>query len=147
MTTPFFKAQLPMPPSVNHYWDSCVKYRKPGKGRKGGYYVHVYLSARAKKFRNDVVAQVADIAQRHGSIRTHNGRIKAVVVYHGATKRSFDVDNFNKGLFDALTHSLVYKDDSQIDSLVVDRGDVVKGGLVDIELYELKGNQKELTNE
>ena len=137
MTKPFFKAQLPMPPSVNHYWDSCVKYRKPSKGRKGGYYVHVYLSARAKKFRNDVVAQVADIAQRHGSIRTHNGRIRAVVTLHGATKRSYDVDNFMKGIGDALTHSMVYKDDKQIDELFIKRGEITEGGQATIELYEI----------
>lgn len=136
MTEPFFKAQLPMPPSVNHYWSKSV-------GRaKGRQYVHVRLSDRANKFRNDVVAQVADIAQRHGSIRQHSGRIKAVVTLHGATKRSFDVDNFMKGIGDALTHSRVYKDDKQIDELIVKRGEVIKGGRVDVELYELKGNQK-----
>lgn len=128
---PFFKATLPMPPSVNHYWAKSVK-RVKGKS-----YVHVRLSDRATKFRNDVVAQVADIAQRHGSIRTHNGRIKAVVTLHGATKRSFDVDNFMKGIGDALTHSRVYKDDKQIDELIVKRGEVIKGGRVDVELYEL----------
>lgn len=129
--TPFFKATLPMPPSVNHYWAKSVKR---AKGRN---YVHVRLSDRAMKFRNDVVAQVADIAQRHGSIRTHNGRIKAVVTLHGATKHSFDVDNYGKGLFDALTYCKVYKDDSQIDQLEVKRGEVIKGGRVDVELYEL----------
>ena len=131
MTEPFFKATLPMPPSVNHYWSKSV-------GRaKGKSYVHVRLSDRAHKFRNDVVAQVADIAQRHGSIRMHNGRIRAVVTLHGATKRSFDVDNYGKGLFDALTYCKVYKDDSQIDQLEVKRGEVIKGGRVDVELYEL----------
>lgn len=132
MTEPFFKATLPMPPSVNHYWSKSVKRAK------GKQYVHVRLSDRAKKFRNDVVAQVADIAQRHGSIRTHSGRIKAVVTLHGATKRSFDVDNYGKGLFDALTYSKVYKDDSQIDEMIVKRGEVIKGGRIDVELYEIK---------
>ena len=127
MTEPFFKASLPMPPSVNHYWSKSVKRVK------GRLYVHVRLSDRAHKFRNDVVAQVADIAQRNGSIRQHNGRIRAVVTLHGATKRSFDIDNMNKGIFDALTHSLVYKDDSQIDELIVKRGEVIKGGQVDVE--------------
>lgn len=132
MSEPFFKATLPMPPSVNHYWGKSVKYKN------GRPYVHVRLSDRAKKFRSDVVAQVADIAQRHGSIKRHNGRIKAVVTLHGATKRSYDVDNFMKGIGDALTHSLVYKDDKQIDELIVKRGEVIKGGQVDVELYELK---------
>lgn len=128
---PFFKANLPMPPSVNHYWAKSV-----GKA-KGKQYVHVRLSDRAKKFRGDVVAQVADIAQRHGSIRQYKGRIRAVVTLHGATKQSYDVDNFMKGIGDALTHSLVYKDDKQIDELIVKRGEVIKGGRVDVELYEL----------
>lgn len=138
MTEPFFKAQLPMPPSVNHYWAKSVKRAK------GKQYVHVRLSDRATEFRNDVVAQVADIAQRHGSIRTHNGRIRAVVTLHGATKRSFDVDNYGKGLFDALTYCKVYKDDSQIDEMIVKRGDVIKGGQVDVELYEIE--DKKCTN-
>lgn len=128
---PFFKATLPMPPSVNHYWAKSV-------GRaKGKQYVHVRLSDRATKFRNDVVAQVADIAQRHGSIRTHSGRIRAVVTLHGVTKRSYDVDNFMKGIGDALTHSMVYKDDKQIDELFIKRGEVTKGGQATIELYEI----------
>ena len=134
MTEPFFKAQLPMPPSVNHYWAKSV-----GK-TKGKQYVHVRLSNRAKKFRSDVVAQVAEIAQRHGSIRQHSGRIRAVVTLHGATKQSYDVDNFMKGIGDALTHSLVYKDDKQIDELFIKRGEVTKGGQATIELYEIVDN-------
>lgn len=128
---PFFKATLPMPPSVNHYWSKSVSKAK------GKQYVHVRLSDRAKKFRSDVVAQVEDIAQRNGSIRQHSGRIRAVVTLHGATRQSYDVDNFMKGIGDALTHSLVYKDDKQIDELIVKRGEVIKGGQVDVELYEL----------
>ena len=134
MTEPFFKATLPMPPSVNHYWGKSVK---SGGGRK---YVHVYLTAKAKKFRSDVIAHVADVAQRHGSIRQHSGRIRAVVTLHGATKRSYDIDNFMKGIGDALTHSLVYKDDKQIDELFIKRGEVTKGGKATIELYEIVDN-------
>ena len=131
MTKLFFKATLPMPPSVNHYWSKCVKRAK------GKTYVHVYLSTRAKLFRSEVIAYVADLSQRQGSIRTHNGRIRAVVTLHGATNRIYDVDNFMKGIGDALTHSKIYKDDSQIDELIVKRGEVIKGGRVDIELYEI----------
>ena len=96
MTEPFFKATLPMPPSVNHYWGKSVK---SGGGRK---YVHVYLTAKAKKFRASVIAYVASL----NGIRTHQGRIKAVVTLHGATKRNFDVDNFMKGIGDALTQRI-----------------------------------------
>ena len=39
--------------------------------------------------------------------------------------------------FDALTYCKVYKDDSQIDEMIVKRGDVIKGGQVSVELYEI----------
>ena len=39
---------------------------------------------------------------------------------------------------DALTHARVYRDDSQIDELVVKRGEIIKGGRVDVELYEVE---------
>ena len=125
--TPFFKATLPMPPSVNHYWGKAVRYKN------GKPYVHVYLTAKANKFRSDVIAHVASL----GRIRTQTGRIKAVVTLHGRTKADYDIDNYSKGLFDALTHALVYKDDSLIHATEFKKGEVIKGGKVAIELYEI----------
>ena len=116
---PFFKAQLPMPPSVNGYW-----LVKP-KGK--------YLSARARKFRSEVIAYVASL----GRIRTHTGRIKAHITICGRDKRKFDIDNYQKAVWDALTHAKVIADDELIDELIIKRGEVVKGGRVDVELYEL----------
>jgi len=83
MTELFFKAQLPMPPSVNGYW-----LVKP-KGK--------YLSAKARKFRSEVIAYVASL----GLIRTHTGRIRAQVTIHGRDKRKFDIDNYQKALWDS----------------------------------------------
>ncbi len=116
---PFFKATLPMPPSVNGYW-----LVKP-KGK--------YLSAKARMFRSEVIAYVASL----GRIRTHTGRIKAVVTIHGRDKRKFDIDNYQKALWDALTHARVIDDDELIDELNIKRGEVIKGGRVEVELYEL----------
>ena len=127
MSEPFFKATLPMPPSVNHYWGKAVRYKN------GKPYVHVYLTAKANKFRSDVIAHVASL----GRIRTQTGRIKAVVTLHGRTKADYDIDNYSKGLFDALTHALVYKDDSLIHATEFRKGEVIKGGRVEVELYEL----------
>ncbi|MBP3945138.1 RusA family crossover junction endodeoxyribonuclease [Psychrobacter sp. K31L] len=129
MTEPFFKAQLPMPPSVNGYW-----LVKP-KGK--------YLSAKARKFRSEVIAYVASL----GRIRTHTGRIRAQVTIHGRDKRKFDIDNYQKALWDALTHARVIDDDELIDELNIKRGEIIKGGRIDVELYELKGNQKGLSDE
>lgn len=120
---PFFKATLPMPPSVNGYW-----LVKP-KGK--------YLSAKARKFRSEVIAYVASL----GRIRTHTGRIKAYITIHGRDKRKFDIDNYQKAVWDALTHAKVIADDELIDELIIKRGEIIKGGKVAIELYEIEGNK------
>lgn len=123
MTEPFFKATLPMPPSVNGYW-----LVKP-KGK--------YLSAKARKFRSEVIAYVASL----GHIRTQTGRIRAQVTIHGRDKRKFDIDNYQKALWDALTHARVIDDDELIDELNIKRGEIIKGGRIDVELYEIKESQ------
>ena len=123
MTKPFFKATLPMPPSVNGYW-----LVKP-KGK--------YLSARANSFRSEVIAYVESL----GRIRTHTGRIKAYITIHGRDKRKFDIDNYQKAVWDALTHAKVIADDELIDELIIKRGEIIKGGKVAIELYEIEGKK------
>lgn len=122
-TEPFFKATLPMPPSVNGYW-----LVKP-KGK--------YLSDKARKFRSEVIAYVESL----GCIRTHTGRIKAYITIHGRDKRKFDIDNYQKAVWDALTHAKVIVDDELIDELIIKRGEIIKGGKVAIELYEIEGKK------
>lgn len=105
---------LPLPPSVNTYW----RVRPKGK----------YLSDRAKRFRADVVALVA----KENSIRTHTGRIKAVLTIHQRNKGKCDIDNYAKGTLDVLTHCRIIADDELIDDLHIIRG------AVKVELFEIK---------
>lgn len=128
---PFFKATLPMPPSVNHYWGKAVRYKN------GKPCVHVYLTAKANKFRSDVIAHVASL----GRIRTQTGRIKAHITICGRDKRKFDIDNYQKAVWDALTHAKVIADDELIDELIIKRGEIIKGGKVAIELYEIEAKE------
>lgn len=117
-------ATLPMPPSVNDYWG----YRAVGKGIKS--FVQMYLKPKAKAYRKQVTQLI--------SINNPSDkRLKAVITMHYSDKRKNDIDNRIKALFDALTHAGVYQDDSQIDVMVVTRGECVKGGAVDVEIWEL----------
>ncbi|MGP1938918.1 RusA family crossover junction endodeoxyribonuclease, partial [Citrobacter freundii] len=52
-----------------------------------------------------------------------------------------DIDNYNKALFDALTHAGVWEDDSQIKRMLVEWGPVVPKGRVEITIsrYEPAG--------
>jgi crossover junction endodeoxyribonuclease RusA len=51
-------------------------------------------------------------------------------------KRKRDVDNYMKGLLDSLTEAGLWEDDSLVDQLHIYRGELVKGGLVRIEISE-----------
>ncbi len=121
MTT-ILKAKLPLSPTVNNYWKPTV--RKVGSK----HIAYMYLSC--KKYKDDVVA----IIGKHYPSRA---RLKVVVTIHFSDRRKTDLDNRLKALFDALAYVGVYEDDTQIDELIVKRGDIIKGGLIDIEIVEL----------
>lgn len=68
-------------------------------------------------------------------------RLKVAITVHFADKRKQDLDNRIKALLDALNYRLWF-DDSQIDELVIKRGDIVKGGQVHVQVWELTTNRQ-----
>jgi crossover junction endodeoxyribonuclease RusA len=63
------------------------------------------------------------------NIQPLKGRVSVTMVLHPPDKRKRDIDNTTKATLDAL-QGYAYADDSQVDILVVQRGEVVKGGSV-----------------
>lgn len=111
---------LPYPPSVNHYWGTKViksKLHKNTKSRKRLIVIR-FLTKRARQFRHDVELHVYEQIGKPPELR---GRLAIIVKqFHGPGKVQ-DIDNSLKGLFDALEHCKVYRNDSQIDELLVVR--------------------------
>ena len=108
--------EIPLsPPSVNTYW------RSNGKRR--------FVTPKGVKFKNDVGYFIPYLMS--------DKRLKAEIVFHFATKRRSDLDNFCKGLLDALVQNSLCLDDEQFDELHVKRGEVVKGGLIKIKVFEI----------
>lgn len=64
-------------------------------------------------------------------------RIGVSIVLHYPDNRRRDLDNSLKGLFDAMTHAGVWKDDSQIDCINVIRSSVAKPGYVSVRIKEI----------
>ena len=110
---------LPLPPSVNTYW------RANGKRR--------FISKEGMLFRENVL--VYCIENKVSSFG--DKRLQFQVTLYPRDKRIQDIDNRIKALFDAL-EGLAYDSDSQIDVLIVQRGEIKKGGgcLVMIEVLE-----------
>ncbi|WP_032881358.1 RusA family crossover junction endodeoxyribonuclease [Acinetobacter sp. WC-323] len=103
------------PPSVNHYWLASGKRR--------------YISAKGRAFQQIVALYV----KAHQSAE----RLKLSVTFHFPDRTRRDIDNHLKALLDSLVKAGLCLDDEQFDEIVVKRGNVVKGGLVELEVWEL----------
>ena len=111
---------LPMPPSINSY------YRSLGRGK-------VVISEAGRAYRKAV--KDALLVQR---VKYVAGRIGLELELCFGDKRKSDLDNRCKSLQDALQKSGLFEDDSQIDLLIVRRGVVTKGGLVNVTIWSLQ---------
>jgi crossover junction endodeoxyribonuclease RusA len=115
--TSFF---IPYPPSVNSYWGFSGHRR--------------FLTPKAVEFKNQVKIAILEAGVKHFG----DARLEITITLYPKDKRVRDLDNSLKSCLDAIGQSgLVFKDDSQIDVLLVQRGEIVKGGQALIEIKKL----------
>jgi crossover junction endodeoxyribonuclease RusA len=114
--------QLPYPPSVNQYYR---KFRNV-----------MVISDRGRKFRSDVQAVV-------GKARTMDGRLSVEIEVYPPDKRKRDIDNVCKATLDALAKAGVYRDDEQIDMLLITRQQVQKNGCLKVKIKEVKQSENQ----
>ncbi|EAT1856555.1 RusA family crossover junction endodeoxyribonuclease [Salmonella enterica] len=117
------KLTLPFPPSVNTYW------RSPNKGPLKGYHL---VSARGRKYQSDACAAVIEQLRRLPKPSTALAAVE--IILYPPDNRIRDLDNYNKALFDALTHAGVWEDDSQVKRMLVEWGAPVPKGKVEITI-------------
>lgn len=110
---------LPYPPSMNHLW------RTPRTGPLAG---RTMLSQEGRRYRSTVAAALLIAGVPRASFG--DARLSVGVVANPPDRRRRDLDNVLKALLDALVYADVIADDGQIDRLAVERGPVVKGGMV-----------------
>ena len=114
---------LPFPPSVNGYWRST---------RKG-----VLISERGRIFRSNALASIyQQLRCRPPALLTE---LEVHLVLCPPTRAKRDLDNFQKALFDGLTHAGIWKDDSQVKRMMVEWGPVTKGGKAEINISTFSG--------
>ena len=111
---------LPLPPSVN-------SYRTIFRNRMN-------ISKAGKEFK----AQVANYVVEYKVPKLGSARLEMKVVLYPRDRRKQDIDNRIKALWDALGDAGVFDDDEQIDVLMIERGEIKKGGgcLVMLEVLE-----------
>jgi crossover junction endodeoxyribonuclease RusA len=101
---------LPLPPSVNHYW-------LQSGGRR-------FLSKAGRQYKADVADQI--VAQEIPKFGIQ--RLKVLIHLHPKDKRKIDLDNRLKACLDALQDAGVFDDDEQIDHLTIQRATIKSGG-------------------
>jgi crossover junction endodeoxyribonuclease RusA len=72
--------------------------------------------------------QVQDYVIDNAVPKMGQKRLQMQVTLYPRDKRKQDIDNRIKALWDALTDAGVFDDDEQIDVLIVQRGEIRKGG-------------------
>ena len=102
--------ELPLPPSMNTYWRNF-------RGR-------TVLSAGGREYK----VTIQDYVAEHNLPKFGNQRLGATITIFPRDKRSIDLDNRLKALFDSLQDAGVFDDDSQFDRIFIARGMIKKGG-------------------
>lgn len=125
---------LPLPPSVNGYWTRCRYKGKPSMKR----------TEAAKLYR--VRCAMALVVQKPPSYG--ESLLVAVLFLHSHKgKIEGDIDNYSKGLFDALEHAGVYKNDSQIIELQTAKRAPMPGAGLVLQLREATEKEIEQYNQ
>jgi len=117
------KLNLPWPPSWNHIYGI-------GKGK-------VYKKQAAHDF---ALAVRVAIAKKRGWEGFGLSRVEIDIQAYPPDRRKRDLDNIQKILLDSLQAVGVYKDDSQVDKITIQRGPAVPEGMVAIEIKENEKN-------
>lgn len=113
------RIELPYPPSLNSYYRTV-------KGR-------ILISAEGRAYRKTV----ADYVMESRSSAAMAGRMAVEITVYPPDKRRRDLDNVAKCLLDSLTKAGVWRDDEQIDMLMIRRAHSVFGGRVLVHACEV----------
>ena len=121
---PDYEFTLPYPPTVNHYHQPV----RQGRG------VRIIKGAKARAYQVDAVAAIVAAGLDAEGV---DGPVRITITLNPPTLARYDVDGRPKGILDALTDAGFWLDDSQVQSMTVEKGVKVKGGNALIKVYLL----------
>ncbi len=115
-----YNFELPWPPSINGYWRNF-------RGRQ-------IISKRGREYRKESLRLLAAMGLSGENLE---GRLSVSITLHPPTLRKYDIDNFCKAPFDALSHAGFWVDDEQLDSLSIAKADKIKQGKIVFNVRKL----------
>jgi len=117
MANKFVTMVIPWPPSSNRYWRYWNR--------------RVIISKDAREYKKTIKSMSYEWEPRHLT-----GRLDLSIIAFPPDKRARDLDNLLKITIDSLESTGLFNNDSQIDRIVIERGEVVKDGSLGICLRE-----------
>lgn len=153
--------RLPWPPTVNNYWSSRIllprgwgpyiqrvvgrevwaKISRMFIGKQAYPRLVVTTTKKAQRYRVDVQAA---ILSRFGVIRPTEARLRVTILAVMPDRRVRDLSNLLKAAEDAMTASMVWGDDKQIDDIRVIRGPVEPPGYLEVTVERITDPQGKL---
>tara|TARA_R110002124_G_C8587116_1_gene482966 strand:+ start:177 stop:530 length:354 start_codon:yes stop_codon:yes gene_type:complete len=112
-----YEFEMSWPPSVNGYWRTF-------RNRQ-------IISKRGREYRKNSLLLLDSIGLSNEEL---SSRLSVSVTLNPPTLRKYDVDNFTKAAFDALSVAKFWLDDEQVDRLTVTKGVKTKGGNIQIKV-------------
>ena len=110
-----YEFTMPWPPSVNHWHQPC-------RGR-------IIKGLAARNYERLAVDHLESIGISGEKIES---QLSVTMVLMPPTNARYDIDNRTKGIFDSLSASGFWVDDSQVQRLTIEKGEKVKNGMVSI---------------
>lgn len=104
------KLDLPYPPSINNYWIASGHRR--------------FISKRGQEFRQAVWIEC--LQRRVPKLGSQS--LMVHIILKPRNKKLMDIDNCAKAILDSLEHAGVFDSDVQVQKLLIERGEQVKGG-------------------
>tara|TARA_R110000772_G_scaffold31913_5_gene78500 strand:+ start:1002 stop:1355 length:354 start_codon:yes stop_codon:yes gene_type:complete len=115
-----YEFEMLWPPSVNGYWRTF-------RNRQ-------IISKRGREYRKNCLLLLDSMDLSNEKL---SSRLSVSVTLNPPTLRKYDVDNFTKAAFDALSVANFWVDDEQVDRLVVTKGIKTQGGNIQIKVEVL----------
>lgn len=116
-----YEFTMPWPPSVGGCW-------RVFRNR-------LILSKRGREYRKEAIERLKELGLHKELL---DCELSVSLVLNPPTLRRYDIDNFNKALFDSLSHGEFWVDDEQVTSLKIIKGEKTKGGNVEIKVEKLQ---------
>lgn len=108
---------MPYPPSVN-VWKTPFRNR-------------MILTKRGREYRKLAIERLDELGLSNEGIES---KVHVHLTLNPPSNRRYDIDNFCKSLFDAMSKSGFWIDDEQIYSLSIKKGAKTEGGNVEVSV-------------